>query len=234
MLVLWDVDHTLMESGPFGRGVYRRAFEHLVGTAPVEGPRTDGRTDLAIMTDLFSLNGIDDERPGRDQVVDALARAGETLCDELAAGGRALPGAQECLAALAARPGLVQSVLTGNVEPNARLKLGTFGLDRHVDLAVGGYGSDSLVRADLVAVARTKVAARYGVEAAALPVVLVGDTVRDVEAGRDGGAPVLAVATGAFTAAELLAAGAGAALDSLTDVPRVLAALDGLAGLAGA
>jgi phosphoglycolate phosphatase-like HAD superfamily hydrolase len=217
-----------MEGGPFGKQVYRVAFELLVGRAPVDRPRTDGRTDHAIMTDLFAAHGIGAaQQPDREQIVTALAEAGSAGRDELAAGGRALPGAAECLAALAARPGVVRSVLTGNVEANARLKLATFGLDRHLDLSVGGYGSDSLVRAELVPIARQKAASRYGLPPHA-PAVLVGDTLRDVEAGRDGGARVLAVATGAFTTAELLAAGADAAVASLADVPRVLAVLESL------
>jgi phosphoglycolate phosphatase-like HAD superfamily hydrolase len=223
-LVLWDVDHTLIEAGPVGRAIYRVAFERLVGRAPVEGPRTDGRTDLAIMADLFALNGI--EPVGREAVVDALAASASSLGDQLSAGGRALPGAAACLAALAAAPGVVQSVLTGNIEPNARLKLGTFGLGDALDFTVGAYGSDSTVRAELVPIARGKVRERYAV--APSVTVLVGDTLRDVEAGRDGGALVLAVATGAFTTAELLAAGADAALESLADPTQALAVLAAL------
>lgn len=220
-LVLWDVDHTLIEAGPVGRAVYRTAFELLVGRQPVEGPRTDGRTDLAIMSDLFGLNGIAPIASAR--VIEALAASASSLRADLAAGGRALPGAAECLAALATAPGVVQSVLTGNIEPNARLKLATFGLGEQLDFAVGGYGSDSTVRADLVPIARGKARERYGIDPSVI--VLVGDTLRDVEAGRDGGALVLGVATGAFTTTELRAAGADAALESLADPTAFLSTL---------
>jgi phosphoglycolate phosphatase-like HAD superfamily hydrolase len=229
-LVLWDVDHTLLEAGPVGRQIYRTAFELLTGRHPVEGPRTDGRTDLAIMTGMLRLNGIDPDQPATEQVLDAVARAGASLRAPLLAGGRALPGAADALAALAGRAGVVQSVLTGNVAPNARLKLGAFGLDRWLDLSVGGYGSDSPVRAELVPVARRRVAERYGTDPGRGGTVLIGDTPRDVEAGRDGGAAVIAVATGAFDPAALADAGADAVLASLTDVDAVLAAVDRLTG----
>ncbi|MGH3329421.1 MAG: hypothetical protein ACRDPT_16795 [Streptomycetales bacterium] len=50
---------------------------------------------------------------------------------------------------------MVQSVLSGNVEPNAFGKLVAFNLHRYLDFEVGGYGSDDRVRANLVCVART-------------------------------------------------------------------------------
>lgn len=76
--------------------------------------------------------------------------------------------------------------------------------------------------------ARGKVRDRYGADPGPGATVLVGDTLRDVAAGRDGGARVLGVATGAFTTAELLGAGADAVVENLADVPAVLATLDSL------
>ncbi len=58
---------------------------------------------------------------------------------------------------------MTQSLLTGNIEVNAAVKLAAFGLDRLVDLEIGGYGSDRHeARADLVAVAREKAARLRG------------------------------------------------------------------------
>jgi phosphoglycolate phosphatase len=44
------------------------------------------------------------------------------------------------LAALQAMPEIVQSVLSGNMKPNALIKLSAFGLDGYLDFEVGGYG----------------------------------------------------------------------------------------------
>jgi phosphoglycolate phosphatase len=229
-LILWDVDHTLLEAGPVGKAIYRTAFELLTGRPPADQPRTAGRTDLAIMAELLRAGGADPASITRPRLVEALAEAARSLGPELVAGGRALPGAAECLAALATAPGAVQSVLTGNIEPNARLKLAAFGLDRHLDLAVGGFGSESAIRSELVPIARRKAAERAGFDPAHGVTVLVGDTPRDVEAGRDGGARVLAVATGGFDVDTLLASGADAAIGSLADVDRVLGELAALTG----
>jgi len=52
---------------------------------------------------------------------------------------------------------------------------------------------------------------------------LIGDTERDVAAGRDGGAKVVGVATGVTSEDELRAAGADAVLADLADVNALVA-----------
>jgi phosphoglycolate phosphatase len=37
---------------------------------------------------------------------------------------------------------VIQSLLTGNIQPNAVVKTSAFGLDRWLDYEVGAYGSD--------------------------------------------------------------------------------------------
>ena len=121
-----------------------------------------------------------DLRRGADHCRGARAARGEARRREetIAAEGRAYPGVAEVLEALHGRDGVVQSLLTGNIEANAAVKVGAFGLDRWLDLEVGAYGSDPHERrSDLVAVARERAAARYGEPTGA---VLVGDTPLDV------------------------------------------------------
>jgi phosphoglycolate phosphatase-like HAD superfamily hydrolase len=231
LLLLWDVDHTLIEGGRVGKEIYRETFAALVGHRPRLEPDTDGRTDLAIMTSLLRHNGIDPDSVPSAELRDALARTGERLAPVLHEVGHALPGAPECLAAFATEPDVVQSLLTGNVAPNARMKVSTFGLEPHLDLAIGGYGEDGPVRAQLVAAAWRRARERYGLDPSSAVVVLVGDTPRDAEAGVDGGARVLGVATGRFGAQELLDAGADLALDSLRDTAAVLDAVRHLRAL---
>ena len=108
--------------------------------------------------------------------------------------GYAYPGVAEVLEALHGRDDVIQSLLTGNIQPNAVLKVSAFGLDRWLDFEVGAYGSDPHEeRSDLVAVARERAAAKYGEPTGA---VLVGDTPLDVRAAHEAGARAVAVATG--------------------------------------
>ncbi|MFD0345141.1 HAD hydrolase-like protein [Kitasatospora aburaviensis] len=85
------------------------------------------------------------------------------------------------------------------------------------------------VSGPLVQVARRRAAAAYGRAFDADGTVLIGDTPRDVQAGRTGGARVIAVASGASSAAALREAGADAVLAALRDTEAVVRAVQALA-----
>ena len=225
MLLLWDVDHTLIENAGVSKENYALAFELLAGRPATAEARTDGRTDVAIMADLIAVNGEDVDRFPAVRQWEALAEAGRRNQAALRERGHALPGAAEVLAHLAEDSDIIQSVLTGNIEANARVKLGAFGLDRWLDFEVGGFGTESAVRADLVPVAQGKARTRYGFDPRQGVTVVVGDTELDVEAGLNGGARVVGVATGSRTVEELREAGAHAVLPDLRDLNAVLHAL---------
>ena len=137
---------------------------------------------------------------------------------------RPLPGAAEAIAALAAA-GVHQSVLTGNVRPLAALKLRRAGLGAGLDLDAGAYGDVHEVRAELVTAARRAARQAYGLDFPGDATVLVGDTPLDVAAALATGARAVAVATGSYPAAGLVAAGAHVVLPDLTDTARVVAAV---------
>ncbi|OLT23757.1 hypothetical protein BJF78_31750 [Pseudonocardia sp. CNS-139] len=60
--------------------------------------------------------------------------------------------------------------------------------------------------------------------------MIIGDTVQDVVAGRDGGAAVIAVATGRENARELQAAGADVVLTDLASIDDFAAAFRATTG----
>ncbi|MGW0562181.1 HAD family hydrolase [Streptomyces sp. NPDC003016] len=223
-LVLWDIDHTLIVSGPAGPSAYPRAFAQLTGAPPMTTVETHGRTELEIMRDLLGRHG--DTEATDEEITAAVVQALRSLATELREHGRVLPGAVDALTALRGRPHVVQSLLTGNLRPNADLKLRTFHLHPYVDFEAGGYGSDDTVRSRLVRVAQERARARYGGAFDRNNTVLIGDTVRDVRAGREGGAGVIGVATGDTTAQELWGAGADAVLADLRDTAAVVAAVE--------
>ena len=234
MLVLWDVDYTLVDADGVGRGLYQIAFSQMFGGAlPEPGPMS-GRTDSAIVLEVLRLAGVPRPREQVRAFQAILAAHAPALADQMRSCGRALPGAAAALAALAdgraeGRPGLlVQSLLTGNIPALAEVKLAALGLTDHLDLTVGAYGDTSEDRADLVAVARRNATERYSGEFGGRATVLVGDTPLDVAAALATGARAVAVATGSFTAGELAAAGAHAVLPDLKDTPAVVAAVLGL------
>jgi phosphoglycolate phosphatase-like HAD superfamily hydrolase len=227
LLVLWDIDFTLLNAGGVGRSVYVSVFRELFGRDPVAVAPMAGRTERAIIRDTLTISGISDPRAQVDAFVAGLGRRAPGLREEFANRGHALPGAVAALTAVRAlgAGAAVQSVLTGNVRPVAEAKLAAFGLDRYLDLAIGAYGEEHEIRADLVHLARARATAAYGRDFGGPATVLVGDTPLDVVAAAETGARSVAVATGGSTAAELAAAGADCVLPDLTDTAAVLAAL---------
>jgi len=222
-LVLWDVDHTLIENGGVSKEAYATAFEMLTGRAAVEPIETDGRTDPEIMRNLLARHGLvyDDER-SRTVLIEALA----SKLEDLRLRGHSMPGAKAILEQLQREVGVLQTVLTGNIQPNAVVKLAAFGLDKFVDFEIGGYGSDDPVRSKLVQVAQSRAGAKYpGQRFDRTNTVVVGDTPRDVLTGLEGGARVVAVATGVSTMDDLRAAGASVLLPNLIDTPATLRAI---------
>lgn len=226
-LVLWDIDHTLIDADGMGGEAYREAFRRTTGRALEQMVAMAGRTDLAIMGEVLTLHGVEPTRRVFTAFAEALAAAFAVRATALAERGRRLRGAVEALTALRETPGVVQSVLTGNIRPLAVGKLAAFGLDHLVDVDVGAYGSDDAVRANLVRIARRRVREKHGLDFNASTTVLIGDTPNDVAAGRVGGAAVVAVATGASSVAELRAAGADVVLPDLADTPALLEAVLG-------
>jgi phosphoglycolate phosphatase len=222
LLVLWDLDNTLVAADGLGTRLYEVVFREMFGRElTVVAPKA-GRTDRAIVGDTLALAGAPVSATG--PFLAALAR--------LADGGGvpgpvwALPGAAAAIAALAAA-GLRQSALTGNVRPLAALKLRRAGLGTGLDLDAGAYGDVHEVRAELVTVARRAARQVYGRDFPGAATVLVGDTPLDVEAALATGARAVAVATGSYPAADLAAAGAHVVLPDLTDAGAVLAAVTG-------
>jgi len=188
LLVLWDIDGTLVDTAGHGRHAFEEAFEAVVGRPP-EPVEFAGRTDHQIA--LAMLGGSRERVP---RLLDELGPALEARKEAMAREGHAYPGVPETLAHLHDHDGVVQSLLTGNIEANAALKVSAFGLERWLDFEVGAYGSDPHEdRSDLVDVARRRAAASYGEPTGA---VLVGDTPLDVRAAHAAGARAVAVATG--------------------------------------
>lgn len=241
LLVLWDIDFTLIDAGGVGTRLYRMVFRDMFGTELPSAADMAGRTDRAIVLDTLARAGIPDPRQHLDQFLARLAALAPTGRELAERHSRALPGAAAALDALAAfAPGprstsgdgagdqtvsVVQSVLTGNVRPMAEMKLGALGLAGHLDLEAGAYGESHEIRAELVHLARDNAARRYGTDFSGTATVLVGDTPLDVAAALETGARAVAVATGGTTAARLAESGAHAVLPDLTDTPAVLAAI---------
>ncbi|HUC24933.1 MAG TPA: HAD hydrolase-like protein [Streptosporangiaceae bacterium] len=232
--MLWNIDLTLLDVGRVSRDAYADAFRRVTGRPLAALPQLAGRSDSEIFFESLYLNDVP---TGEDEVADAelLARycweletAFALRQDGLVQQGRLLPGARAAVTATAALPGVVQTVLTGTIKPNAVAKLRAFGLDRLFDLEIGGYGSDAYPRGSLLLLVRGQAGDKYGTAVASHTAVYIADTVRDIEAAQLGGARSIAVGTGRDTVAELRDAGADLVLPDLSDTQQVTSAIDRL------
>lgn len=224
-LYLFDIDGTLLSARGLGRVAYRRALEQVFGTAgALDSYDLRGKTDPRIVRDVMTAAGISRE------TIDA--RAAECFSvyvaelETLLGDGsivEVMPGIPRLVEALAARADTVVGLLTGNIEPGARLKLRPTGLLPR--FRVGAFGSDDADRRRLPAIACARARALVGHDFAFDRVTILGDTPHDVDCARACGAVAVAVATGRYPAAELAACGPDLLFDDFGDVERALAAL---------
>jgi phosphoglycolate phosphatase len=229
LLVLWDIDGTLVRShARVAVNAFMRALASVAELTSELAYPTDsgGKTDEQLALEVLVAAALD-----QDAAIDLLPRFRQAYAQEvqeqieqLRADVRVLPGVPEALQAVQAA-GCTQSLLTGNLEPIARLKLACAGLDHYFAFELGAYGSDHRDRTCLVPIARERVRAALGSEPAA--VVVIGDTPRDIACARAGRARVIAVATGHYPAAELERHRPDAVLEDLRDTRAVLEALLG-------
>jgi phosphoglycolate phosphatase-like HAD superfamily hydrolase len=182
-----------------------------------------GRTDGAIARSILTLAGVPAARIDA-RALDVRAAACEEFArrcpDDLTAFLN--PGVPAVLQGLSARGDLRLSLVTGNLEPVARLKLARAGIGHHFPKGQGAFGSDDDDRAALPPIARR----RAGVGRRAWPrerTVVIGDTPRDIACARADGVHVIAIASGPFPAADL--AGADAVITDPRDLPMAIDAL---------
>ncbi len=214
VVVLFDVDETLVHTGGSGARSWRAAFEKVYGIpADIGAHSSAGETDPQVARATFkAVIGRDPTDVELDQLYVQYLRhlADDILISE---GYRMLPGADRCLADLG-EAGVLLGLVSGAMEGAARTKLIPADLNRF--FIFGAYGSDSPDRVELTDIAIEK-ATRLHADLTPDQVFVVGDTPHDVDATRAAGAVSVGVASGHYSADELAEAGADHVLGSLTE-----------------
>ncbi len=213
-LLLWDIDGTLISSGGAGLSALEHALSDVFG---VNGSLEDidfaGRTDRWIVRQVFEKYALPATEENFTRYLDGyIAALPRQLTNP---GARVLPGVREVLAAVAARPGVAQGLLTGNLVRGARAKLTHHGLWDYFPF--GAFADDGELRNDLGPHALRRAREHHGVAFAPDDVWIIGDTPHDIACGKIIGARTLAVTTGYYSAAELAAHAPDAVLPDLAD-----------------
>jgi phosphoglycolate phosphatase len=198
LLLLWDIDGTLLQRASREHAeALRTALAQVHGELRLDGPRIEaaGRTDSAIARDILVASGF--ASGAIDERADDVVAASCALYDELCPADlspRVAPGIPEVLASLGGRPDAFRfSLVTGNFERIARLKLARAGIGSWFPEGQGGFGSDAEERERLPPIARER-AGGWPRERT----IVIGDTPRDIACARADGLRVLAVATGPY------------------------------------
>jgi len=206
-LLLFDIDGTLILTGGAGIHALNRAFREVVGIEnAMERVRPHGKTDPAIVREVFTVCESSSQCSDfMTAILDAYVRF---LPEEvrISSSYRVLPGILEFLDEFHDHKDLAFGLATGNLERGARIKLERGNLNRYFPF--GGFGSDSESRAELVRRAAEKGARHTGQQISSEDVFVIGDTPRDIEAGREAGFRTVGVATADYSTHDLNAAGA--------------------------
>ena len=220
-LVLFDIDGTLITSRGAGRRAMRTALERVFGAAGgIDQYDLGGRTDTRIVHDVMGALGWEPARV-KDRLDDFFEAYLAGLTSEIGDGRHVvtLPGVSLVVDRLAQSADVVLGLVTGNIEEGARIKLLPTGLWPH--FRVGAYGSDHMDRRRLPSLAARRAHALVGHTFAPTDVVVIGDTPHDIDCARAFGAVAIAVSTGQYTRAALLAEHPDHLFDDLADVERV-------------
>jgi phosphoglycolate phosphatase len=213
--VLFDIDGTLISTGGASDRAWKRAFKEL-HDVDVDVPAVTGKgvPDPEVGRQCF--RAVLDRDPTADEMEALMRRRLDHLPEEVeeSPGYVVKDGAVELLERLI-DDGILLGLTTGNVEEAAHIKLARGDLNRF--FSFGGYGSDSPDRVELTKKALERAELVSGRTLDLARCFSCGDTPRDVEAGHGAGIRVVGVATGEYTAEQLLGAGADAAVKSLRE-----------------
>ena len=225
-ILFWDIDGTLLRTAKAGLYAFRQAAREVYGVEPdFARITTAGMTDCHIAAQIIAA--LAGRAATANETAALVRRYIELLPEHLAARqGFVIPPVLDILQYLADKPGYASLLLTGNTAAGARAKLSRYRIDHFFDFAASAFGDDCLSRADIAERARQN-ALVLCPHARPHDIIVIGDTPNDIACGKTIGARTIAVATGAFTLAELAAYSPWRAVERLPAPAAFAAALAG-------
>ncbi len=224
-LVLFDIDGTLIRSSRIGSKVVAHALTDVFGSAgPLGQFNFAGKTDLAIILDLMMAEGLS-ESEIRLNLPDVYQQMMTHACRFFPkAGLKACPGISELLKQIVNSGKIVLGIQTGNINLTAQLKLQAVAIEPK-QFSIGAYGSDAMVRSDLIPIAWERAKRKTGIKFTGEDTIVIGDTPADIECAKVNGATSVAVATGTYSGSDLAKSEPTYLLENLVDLPLSLKSL---------
>ena len=212
ILLIWDIDGTLINCKGVGRKAMNCAFEKVYGVASgFDKVNMSGRLDKGIVREAFQFHGIKDEN--LDHFYEAYGKA---LNQQMAIHQPYVhEGVTSILNETQVTGRVLNAVGTGNCEVGAKMKLRFTGLEGYMRL--GSYGSDHDERwaliEDVIEQAKTIKGSSFDQE----NIYVIGDTPRDIIAGQKNNVKTIALETGGYSKEALLEYNPDFTLPSLSD-----------------
>lgn len=202
--MLFDIDGTLIDSGEAGSRALNLSFKELFSIVNAfYGISMAGKTDTEIMKEGMLKHGISVDGNLNVAIYTYLKHLRREIDNERR---HLKPGIYELLEKLSITKDIHLGLLTGNIEPGARIKLEPFDLNKY--FPTGAFGSDDEDRNKLLPIALRRFEERCRRKIGVNECIIIGDTPRDVQCARIYGAICIGVATGPYSVDELREAGA--------------------------
>lgn len=222
-LILFDLDQTLIDALEHHEVAFERTFDEVFD---VEAKLTEiefaGKTIPQIIRELAEFKGIPKEKVD-SRLSKAVERIGLSFKESVETGEvDVLPGARELLEELRNRE-QVLGIVTGTIEDVARAILEESGLEKYFD--VFAFGSESEDRDELVRLAISKAEEEFDEEFHGEDVIIVGDSIHDIDSGKAHNALTIIVTTGFHSEEELKEHSPDFMFQDLTD-PQILEILE--------
>ena len=218
-IAFFDIDNTLIKSSSGHVEALLLCLAEIYGIdARIDVINHHGMTDQEIISRILEKYEIEQatiESRLADclacmvQEYDAIVRSEEIVI---------MPGASYLLKRLQ-QHGIILGLVTGNLEPIARAKLKKIGIDHFFN--IGGFGSDHIRRSRLVTIALERAETLFEGDNQRRAFHF-GDAPQDMQAGREAGVVPIGVATGVFTAQQLISAGAGKVFSDLQGADDII------------
>ncbi len=227
VLLLFDVDGTLLLTGGCGKVALEKAFDELFGVPECWGDTVPhGKTDPVI------IHAICQRLLGRKLAAEEYRR----LCDryhellsvEVAATDqyRLMPGVTELLEFLSRRKEIFLALGTGNFEIASGIKLERGNLRQY--FKCGGFASDADERPEILRHAVRRAEKITGNPVPQEHIYVIGDTIHDVRAAKNAGFRTIAVLTNHARKEDFRDCPPDHLLKDLSNIPAFMACLDGL------
>jgi phosphoglycolate phosphatase len=195
-LVLFDIDGTLIKGGTLWAESFYASIAHYFPSMPLYKINFGGKTDHQIYRELFAKAGhtldVIEQNLARLSLkyIELASKKAKTRANEV----KVLPGVRGLIDVLRGYPDVYLGLLTGNLLEGAKVKLGCVGLWE--SFRFGVFADDHWDRYQLPAIAVKKIEDAEGLKFRAKQIVIIGDTIHDIQCGRSLNVRTIGVGTG--------------------------------------